>query len=290
MQDITLLREALPYIRRFRGTTFVIKIGGESLKDRETLIDFAEDVALISSVGIRVVIVHGGGAQITDTQATLGIETKMVGGRRITDERTLDVVKMVLAGKMSVEIVAALKRQGVRALGTSTISAGIIEARRRPPRKVSGGGEEIVDFGFVGDIVSADLEPLVRLLDSGIVPVLSPLGADSEGNIYNMNADLVASRIAAEFKAEKLLLLTAVPGVMMDLKDRTTLISQITASEAREAIRKGMIAGGMIPKVEESLRALEAGVKQVHILSAMEPHQLMLEIFTPSGCGTMLLP
>lgn len=290
MQDVTLLKESLPYFRRFRGTTFVIKIGGEAIKDQETLKNFAEDIALITSVGIRVVIVHGGGHQISEVQEMLGIETKMVGGRRITDEKTLDIVKMVLAGKMSVEIVAALKAQGVGAMGVSAVSAGIIEGRRRPPRKVSGGGDEIVDFGFVGDIVNADIGALNLLLNNGLVPVLSPLGADNEGNIYNMNADLVASRIAAEFKAEKLLLMTAVPGVMVDLKDRTTLISQITASEARESIRKGMIAGGMIPKVEESLRALESGVKQVHILSAVEPHQLMLEIFTQSGCGTMLLP
>lgn len=289
MQDITLLKQALPYLRRFRGTTFVLKIGGEALRDRETLDAFAEDIALLVNVGIRVVLVHGGGAQVTEMAEKLGIQTRFVGGRRITDEATLAVLKMVIAGKMSIEIVSALKKQGVRAAGFSGVSAGIIEAVRRPPAKVSGGGDELIDFGQVGDIRSIDPALLTSALDQGVVPVLAPLGADADGNVLNINADVVAARVAVALQAEKLMLLTSVPGVMENVADRTTLISELSVAQAREAIARGIIKGGMIPKVEEAHRALAAGVRRVHILSALEPHQLLLEIFTESGCGTMLV-
>ncbi|TVR04169.1 MAG: acetylglutamate kinase [Deltaproteobacteria bacterium] len=260
------------------------------MEDREVLERLIDDITLMHLVGIRVVVVHGGGRHVTDLARQLGLESRFVGGRRVTDEPTLDVLKMVLSGKISVEILSLLKKKGVRAMGVSGVAAGVIEARRRPPTRVSGGGDELVDFGEVGDIERIDTRLLQLLLDEGYIPVLSPLGADADGDVLNINADTVAAHLAASLNAEKLLLLTGTPGVMTDLKDPTSLISRITADEAREAIEKGIIQGGMIPKIEESLYALGRGAGQVHILSALEPHQMLLEIFTRSGCGTMLVP
>lgn len=290
MEDITVLKQSLPYIQRFKGTTFVVKFGGEAMRDTETLEALIEDLTLLHTVGIRIVVVHGGGRHVTDMAKALGIESSFVAGRRVTDDKVLDVLKMVLSGKISVEILSLLKKKGVRAMGVSGVAAGVIEARKRPPTKVSGGGDELIDFGQVGDIERIDTGLIQLLLDQGYIPVLSPLGADAEGNVLNINADTVASRVASELRAEKLLLMTATPGVMADLKDPTTLISRLTAEEARDAIGSGVIAGGMIPKVEEALRALDRGCAQVHILSAIEKHQILLEVFTKSGAGTMLVP
>jgi acetylglutamate kinase len=213
-----------------------------------------------------------------------------VGGRRITDDKALDVLKMVLSGKISIEILSLLKKNSVKAMGVSGVAAGVIEARKRPPVKVSGGGDELIDFGQVGDIQRIDTELLRLLLDQGYVPVLSPLGADVEGNVLNINADTVASHIASEMHAEKLLYMTGTPGVMADINDPTSLISRLTADEARQAIQEGIIKSGMIPKVEEALRSIARGTNQVHILSAIEPHQMLLEVFTKSGAGTMIVP
>jgi len=290
VEDITVLKQSLPYIQRFKGTTFVVKFGGEAMTDPEILERLIEDITLLHLVGIRLVVVHGGGKHVTATADALGIETTFVGGRRVTDVDTLDVLKMVLAGKISLEILSLLKKKGVRAMGVSGVAAGVIEARRRPPVKVTGSNDEVVDFGEVGDIERIDTRLLELLVDEGYVPVLSPLGADSEGNILNINADTVAARLAAQLESEKLVLMTATPGVMADLDDETSLISRLTIDEAREAIASGVIAGGMIPKIEESIRALEKGAGRVHILSAVEPHQLLLEVFTKSGAGTMIVP
>lgn len=290
MEDITVLKQALPYIRRFKGSTFVIKLGGEAMTDRGVLERLVEDVTLLHLVGIRVVVVHGGGKHVTALAAQLGIESTFVGGRRVTDEKLLDVVTMVLSGKISVEILSLLKKKGVQALGVSGVSAGVVEARRRPPTRVSGSGDELVDFGEVGDIERIDANLLELMLDNGYLPVLSPLGADADGNVLNINADTVACRVAAALNADKLLLLTGAPGVMTDLSDDTTLISRLSTGDARDAIDQGVIKGGMIPKIEESLDALARGVGRVHILSAVEPHQMLLEVFTPTGCGTMIDP
>lgn len=290
MENITVLRQALPYIQRFKNKTFVVKFGGEAIDNTEVLERLIEDVALLHLVGIRVVLVHGGGKQTTETAAALGIETKFVGGRRVTDEQTIDVLKMVLAGKLNVELLTMLKKKGVRATSVSGVAAGIIEARKRPPRVVTGGGDEPVDLGQVGDIIRIDTEFIRLMLDNNYVPVLSPLGSDGEGNVLNINADIVASRLASELRAEKLLLMTGAPGVMQDINDPTTLISRMTIAETRQAIASGFIKGGMIPKLEESVRCLENGCERVHILSAIEAHQLLLEVFTESGCGTMLVP
>lgn len=290
MEDITVLKQALPYIRRFKGSTFVIKFGGEAMTDPEILERLVEDVTLLHLVGIRVVLVHGGGKHVTHLADQLGLKSTFVGGRRVTDEGLLDVVKMVLSGKISVEILSLLKKKGVQAMGVSGVSAGVIDARRRPPTKVTGGGDELIDFGEVGDIDRIDTGLIELLLDNGYLPVISPLGADADGNVLNINADTVACRIAAALTAEKLLLMTGAPGVMVDQADPTSVISRLTMTEAREAIDSGIIVGGMIPKIEESLEALERGAGQVHILSAVDPHQVLLEVFTPTGCGTMIVP
>jgi acetylglutamate kinase len=290
LQDITVLKQALPYIQRFKGTTFVVKFGGETMVDPDVLDRLIGDVTLLHLVGVRMVLVHGGGKQITEMADLLGVPSRFVGGRRVTDKGLLDALKMVLAGKMSIEILSALKRHGVKAMGVSGVAAGVIEARRRPPSKVSGSGDEVVDFGEVGDIERIDTKLLRLLLDEGYLPVLSPLGADAVGNVLNINADTVAARVAAELNAEKLVLMTATPGVMLDINDSTSLISRLTASQAREAIEKKIVDGGMIPKVEEAVYAIERGCGQVHILSALEAHQLLLEVFTESGCGTMIVP
>ena len=290
VEDISILKQSLPYIQRFKNTTFVVKLGGEAMRDAETLAMVIEDITLLHLVGIRLVIVHGGGRHVTEMAQSLGIESKFVGGRRITDDKALDVLKMVLSGKISIEILSLLKKNGVKAMGVSGVAAGVIQARKRPPVKVSGSGEELVDFGQVGDIERIDTELLSLLIEKGYVPVLSPLGADTDGNVLNINADTVASHVASELHAEKLLYLTGAPGVMADLADPTTLISRLNAEEARQAISEGIIRGGMIPKVEESLRSIARGTNQVHILSAIEPHQMLLEIFTQSGAGTMIVP
>lgn len=290
MEDITVLKQSLPYIQRFKGTTFVIKLGGDALEDAEGLERLIEDITLLHLVGIQLVIVHGGGKAVTDLAKQLGIETTFVAGRRVTDKGSLDVLKMVLAGKVSLDILSLLKKKGVKAMGVSGVAAGVIEARRRPPVKVEAAGDTLVDYGEVGDIQRVDSEVLKLLLSKGYVPVLSPLGADAEGNILNINADTVAARVAAELHAEKLLMMTGTPGVMHDLKDRTSLISRLTAEEARDLIRQGIISGGMIPKIEAALAALGRGCSQVHVLSAMEPHQMLLEVFTKAGSGTMIVP
>lgn len=288
LEDIGILKQALPYLRKFKGALFVIKFGGEAMRTRENLWSLAEDIAFLHSVGIRLVIVHGGGRQVTDLEKRLGHESRFVGGRRVTDKETLEALKMVLGGSMNIELTACLRKFGVAALGISALSGGTVRVSRKAPMKVSGGGDEVVDFGEVGKVEGVDTKLLTNLLDGGFLPVISPLCADEDGNILNVNADVVSTRIAAAFKAEKLLLMSDKLGVMAEVDDPSTLISSLNASQAREAIAEGIIAGGMIPKVEESLLALEQGVRQVHIVSAVEPHMLLLEIFTESGCGTML--
>ncbi|HMZ51359.1 MAG TPA: acetylglutamate kinase [Candidatus Sumerlaeota bacterium] len=288
MNDIAILKEALPYLRKFKGSLFVIKFGGEAMRTREALELLAEDIAFIHGVGISVVLVHGGGAQVTEMEKKLGVESRFVAGRRVTDEGSLGVLKMVLGGTLNLDLVGVMKQFGAKAVGLSGASGGLLEATKRPPKKVTG-SDEVVDFGHVGDITSVDVTVIHSLLKDGFLPIISPLAADAQGNVLNVNADVAAARIASALKASKLLLMSDIPGVMEDTKDRTTLIGQLDTAQAQAAIKQGIISGGMIPKVEESLAALKNGVKQVHILSATEPHTLLLEVFTESGCGTMIV-
>lgn len=289
MQEISILKQAIPFVRRFKGSLFVLKFGGEAIRTQEALDRLCEDISFLHDVGIRVIVIHGGGKQVTELEGKLGAESRFVAGRRVTSPESLEALKMVLAGKLNVELVATLQGMGMKAVGLSGVSGGIITAMRRPPKKVTG-SDEVVDFGEVGDIDTINNSILESLLSQGCIPVVSPLAADRDGNILNVNADVAAARIASSFPAEKLLLMSDTQGVMTDLGDPTSMISQLDSSQAREAIRQGIIKGGMIPKVEMGLSALEAGVNSVHILSATEPNTLLLEIFTESGCGTMLIP
>jgi acetylglutamate kinase len=248
----------------------------------------ARSWALCAQVGIRVVVVHGGGKQATELGARLGIDAAIVNGRRVTDERTLDVVKMVFAGKLNTEILGALRRSGVRAVGLSGVDGDLLRARRRPPQTVvdtATGEHRTVDFGFVGDILAADPRVLETLSGDGFIPVIASLAADDDGVVYNVNADTVASAIAASLGAEKWIVATNVVGV---LDGEGQLVSHLTAAEARALIASGVARGGMVPKLEAALAALEAGVGSVHLIDGTRPGALLDEVFTSGGNGTML--
>ncbi|HZF00157.1 MAG TPA: acetylglutamate kinase [Planctomycetota bacterium] len=287
-EHLNLLRQALPFINRFKNKTFVVKIGGEIADTDQTLHSFCEEVALLSQVGIRVVMVHGGGKQATQLSKQLGIETQMIDGRRITDEKTLDVVMMVFAGQINTEIIAALREYGAEPVGISGVDGGIINAVKRPPQKVHNdktGQDEVVDFGHVGDIQSIDPKLLETLLAADFVPVMASLGGDDSGNILNINADTVASEIASVLKAEKLILVTDVEGI---LREDKTLISRVTPQEISDLIKSGVIRGGMVPKAMSAVEALKDGVQSVHIISGKKQSTLLAEVFTETGSGTMI--
>ncbi len=287
-EHLDLLRQALPFINRFKNKTFVVKIGGEIADDEATLHRFCEEVALLSQVGIHVVMVHGGGKQATQLSKQLGIEPQMVQGRRITDEKTLDVVMMVFAGTINTEIIAALREYGAEPVGISGVDGGIINAVKRPPQKIKNdktGVEEVIDFGHVGDIESIDPKLLETLLAADFVPVMASLGGDDAGNILNINADTVASEIASALKAEKLILVTDVEGI---LRDDKSLISRVTPSEIADLIKSNVIRGGMVPKATSAVEALKDGVQSVHIISGKKQSTLLAEVFTETGSGTMI--
>jgi acetylglutamate kinase len=288
MLDVNTLREALPYINRFKGKTFVVKFGGEVADDDATLLSFCEELALCAQVGIRVVVVHGGGKQATELSEKLGIEARTVNGRRITDEETLDVVKMVFAGKINVDILGALRRAGVPAVGLSGVDGNILSARKRPPQEVvdrETGVRQKIDFGFVGDIFDVDARLIYTLIEKDFVPVIASLAADDEGGIYNVNADTVASAIAAEMGAEKLIMATNVDGVMNADK---VVQSRLTLDDVAGMMTSKAITGGMIPKVESAAKAVRTGVKSVHIINGMKVGALLREVFTENGDGTMI--
>jgi len=287
-EHLSLLRQALPYINKFKGKTFVVKVGGDIAEDEPGLHAFCEEVALLAQVGIRVVMVHGGGKQATELSEKLGIEPKLVQGRRITDEKTLDVVMMAFAGKINTEILSSLRRAGVEPVGLSGVDGGILNAVKRPPKKMKNektGQEEWVDFGHVGDIESVDPRLLRTLLDADFLPVIASLGGDDAGNILNINADTVASEIAAALKAEKLILASDVDGI---LRADKSLISRVTPEEIETLIKQGVIRGGMIPKAQGAVEALVEGVWSVHIINGKKPSTLLSEVFTDTGAGTMI--
>ena len=292
MKDIRVLKEALPYLRRHRRRTMVIKLGGEIAARPEALDSLAQDISLLTHVNIRVVLVHGGGPQASQLSRDLGHEPRMVQGRRVTDEATLDVAKMVFAGQINVDILSALRRHGVRGVGLSGLDADILSARRRPPTEMhdaSTGQSEVVDFGHVGDITDVDGSLLSLLVADGYVPVLSSLAGDAEGNTLNVNADTVASVLAQDLMASKLITLTAVPGLLRDPDDPASLIASLTSDEARALIQTGAVQGGMVPKLETMIQALENGVQEGVVLSGIEESALLLELFTDRGVGTLIV-
>jgi acetylglutamate kinase len=291
-QRLDLLREALPYIQRFKGKTFVVKLSGKVTEGRENLASLVEELALIHQVGIRVCVVHGGGKQLSALAAALGVEQTIIEGRRVTDDATLDMAKMIFAGKINTDILAALRRRGIDAVGLSGVDADIIHAVRRPPRDVLNretGESEQVDFGHVGDVVETNVRLLGILLDSGYLPVISSLGADSEGRVFNINADTVAAEIAAGLQAEKLILLSDVDGIHLRPGDPTSKLSRATAAELLALVRDRVATGGMIPKLQSIAALLGRGVRSTHVISGSARNALLAEVFTDEGTGTMIV-
>ncbi|HKV53960.1 MAG TPA: acetylglutamate kinase [Candidatus Binataceae bacterium] len=278
-----ILIEALPYIQRFRGKIFVIKYGGHAMLTPELRSSFAQDIVLLDSVGIKPVVVHGGGPQITDLIAKLGLKSSFVRGMRVTDEATMDAAEMVLQ-KINKEIAALISRHGGRAVGLSGKDSELIVSRRmRMVVKGDGGAAEQIDIGLVGEVDRINPEVLRALESTGFIPVIAPVGSGRDGQTYNINADVAAGQIAGALKAEKLILLTDVEGVK---DENSQLISILDASRARVMIESGAIGEGMIPKVECCIDALQAGVGSTHVIDGRVAHSVLLEILTDAGVGT----
>jgi len=289
---LDLLREALPYIQRFQGKTFVVKLSGKVTEDKENLSSLAEELALLHQVGIRICVIHGGGKQLSELARKLGVDQTVIEGRRVTNDETLDLAKMIFRGKINTEILAALRHRGIHAVGLSGVDGGVIRAVRRPPKDVVNretGKTETVDFGHVGDIAEIDARLIKLLLENGYLPVISSLGASDEGEIYNINADTIASEIAAELQAEKLILLSDVNGIYLDPTDPESKLSRLSVSRAEDLIESGTATGGMLPKLQSLISLLRRGLRSAHVISGTERNALLSEVFTDEGTGTMLV-
>ncbi len=274
-----VLVQALPYLQKWRGAIFVIKYGGAVMLDSHLAEQAMQDIVLMHCVGIRPVIVHGGGPEISEAMKRLGKQPTFVQGLRVTDEETVEIVEMVLTGKTNRRLVSAVHQQGGRAVGLSGKDGNLFIAR-----KVEGE----VDLGFVGEIEEVHPEVVLSLLEAGYIPVIAPIGVGRNGETYNMNADHVAGVLSAKLGAMKLILLTDVPGVLSDPEDPTSLISELTREQAQRLIENGRAGGGMIPKLQACLTALEGGVPRTHIIDGRVPHALLIEVFTDAGIGTMV--
>ena len=285
----TVLIEALPYIQRFNGATIVVKFGGHAMVDERLKENFALDIILMKYVGLNPIVIHGGGPQIGDLLKRLAIDSEFVDGMRVTDKQTMDVVEMVLVGKVNKEIVNLINRNGGRAVGLSGKDGRLITARKMKYLKNKGENQppEIIDIGMVGEIVSIDNNVLLSLLESGFIPVIAPVGSGREGETYNINADLVAGHIASSLSARKLILLTDTEGV---LDHKGKLLSTLRHDEVGPLINDGTIRGGMLPKVNCCLDALKNGVKKAHIIDGRKDHAILLEIFTKMGVSTEIVP
>jgi acetylglutamate kinase len=289
---LDLLREALPYIQRFKGHTFVVKLSGKVTEDQGNLWSLAEELALLHQVGIRLCVVHGGGKQLSELATRLGIEQTIIEGRRVTDDATLEMAKMIFAGKINTDILAALRQRGIEAVGLSGVDGNIVHAARRPPKEILNretGVRDKVDFGHVGDVVQINSRLLTVLLDHGYLPVISSLGADDEGMVFNINADTIATEIAVQLQAEKVILLSDVDGFYLKPGDAQTKLSRLTATEADELISNGAATGGMIPKLQNITTLLRRGVHSAHIISGSKRNALLSEVFTDKGTGTMFV-
>lgn len=285
------LKGALRYVRAYRDQTFVVKLGGDMLADADVREHVAGQVALLSSLGIRMVLVHGGGPQASEMSRRLGIEPRMVAGRRITDDGALEVAKMVYGGSLSIEILAALREHEVHAVGVSGLDGALITAHRRPPISVvdDEGNRKQVDFGHVGDIDRVDPSLLITLLDARYVPVVGSLAGDADGNVYNVNADTVAEALAVALRAQKLVFLTGAPGVLRNREDPSSLVAFADPDDLASLMASGALTGGMRPKVESCIRAATGGVERTHIIGGATPDALLQEVFTGGGCGTMIV-
>ena len=284
---VSALKHAAPYIRLFKGKVFVIKAGGEVFADVDKARALVEQVGILHQVGIRVVLVHGGGPQSTELASALGLDTTFIDGRRVTDGESLDVATMVLNGQINTRILAICRDLQIPAVGISGVDAGLIRAHKRPP--VERDGKSTVDYGFVGDIDSVDADILKKQLDSGLMPVVSPLSCDESGTILNINADTVAAAIAAELDAEKLILATGAAGILEDVNDPNSLISYIDRAALQKLRDSGSLAYGMLPKAAAIDAAISNGVRRVHIISSRLPDSILLEVFTNEGTGTLVV-
>lgn len=282
------LKKAVPYIRLYQGKTFVLKAGGALFASESETRALVEQVGVLHRLGIRVVFVHGGGPQSTELARALGVDARIVEGRRVTCEKSLEVATMVLNGLINTRILAACRDLAVPAVGISGVDAGLIQATRRPP-VVMNGGAEPVDFGFVGDIQGVDVSVLEKQIDNGLVPIVSPISADESGTLLNINADTVASALAVALEAEKLVLLTGAAGILEDPSDPDSLVSYTDLEGLRRLRTEGSLAEGMMPKAAAIESALRGGVRRVHVLSFEEPDGLLFEVFTNEGSGTMIV-
>jgi acetylglutamate kinase len=290
-KGIAGLKGTLRYVRAYRDHVFVVKLGGEVLKDGHALDGVAAQISLLHSLGIRMVVVHGGGPQATALSRRLGVEPRIVAGRRVTDDEALEVAKMVYAGTLNVAVLAALRSHQLQAVGLSGVDAELITARKRPPVRVvdDGGVTATVDYGHVGDIESVDPLVLTTLMEGRFVPVVASLAGDDAGNVFNVNADTVAESLAIALRAQKLVYLTSVPGVLRDPKDPASLVTFADPDDLAELMASGALSGGMRPKVESCIRAATGGVERTHIIDGRVPDSLLLEVFTGAGYGTMIV-
>ena len=284
---IRALKSAAPYIRMYKGKTFVVKAGGGVFADTESTRALLEQVAILHYFGVRVVVVHGGGPQTTEISEALGVSARMVEGRRVTDEKTIDVTSMVLNGLINTRILGICRSLDIDAVGISGVDAGLVRAHKRAPVKVGSG--ETVDYGFVGDIDGIDTTVIRKLLDNGLMPVVSPLSADEHGVLLNINADTVAAAIGAALGAEKLVLCTGAPGILERVEDPTSLISYTDLRGLKRLREEGRIVEGMLPKAKAIENALHGGVRRVHVVSYKSPEGILGEVFTNEGTGTLIV-
>lgn len=284
---IAALRAAIPYLRLFQDRIFVIKAGGAIFEDQRLTRSLLEQVGVLHQLGIRTVVVHGGGGQTTTLAKKMGVETHFVDGRRVTSPEALQVAVMTMNGTVRTDILAQCRELEIPAMGLSGVDAGIIRARRRPPRRSESGDE--VDYGLVGDIVAVDPAAILNVLDGGMVPILSPLCADDDGTVLNVNADVVAARLARELDAEKLIVATSAPGILKDAKDPSSTVSYTDVRGLNALVDEGAASEGMLPKVAAIKDALYGGVRRVHVVSWLVPDSLLLEVFTNEGSGTLVV-
>ena len=285
MKDIDVLIEALPYIKKFHDKKILIKYGGHAMVDDEAKSSTARDTVLLKYVGMKPLIVHGGGPEISRSMEKLGKESKFIKGLRVTDEETMEIIEMVLVGKISTEIVSELIKHDGDAISLSGKDSSLIYAHKKGASKID---EELVDLGLVGEVDCINTDLLEMFIDNDYIPVISPVGIAKDGTSLNLNADTAAGEVASAIDAEKLIILTDVPGVLRDPSDPDSLIQKIRISEVPDLIEQGVITGGMIPKIETCVKAIENGVKSCHIIDGRKKHSLLLEIFTTNGIGTMI--
>lgn len=291
METVNILIEALPYIKKFHQKKILIKYGGHAMIDEGAMESTARDTVLLKYVGMEPIVVHGGGPEISRAMAKIGKEPEFIEGLRITDKETMDIVKMVLVGKINTEIVSKICLHGGKGVGLSGKDSKLIEANKKAPHLVvngSTGEERLVDLGHVGEIRSINPALLDVLTDKNYIPIISPIGVDAEGEALNLNADTVAGDMASKIDAEKLIILTDVPGILEDPKDPDSLIRKTNIDEIKELIRDGIITEGMLPKTMTCINAIEGGVSSAHIIDGRVKHSLLLEIFTKKGIGTMI--